>query len=289
MMAEKKYFWLKLKKDFFTSKEMKKLRKIAGGDTYTIIYLKLQLLSLQDEGKLFFDGIEETFAEELALTIDEEPNNVQATMLFLQKCGLVEIVSESEILLSDVPSLIGSESEAAERMRKIRAAKQNAAIGVNTSEQSSNIVQQSSRIFTEIEKEKEKDLETEREKRKRVTAQQVVDLYNETCVSFPSVRSVSDARKKAIKARLNIYSLDDFRSLFEKAEASSFLRGGNERNWQATFDWLIKDSNMAKVLDGNYDDKSSREKPKSRAAAQLDDSYRMIAAWAEGEDDGETR
>ena len=49
MANSKKYYWLKLKNDFFTSKEMKKLRKIAGGDTYTIIYLKLQLLSLQNE------------------------------------------------------------------------------------------------------------------------------------------------------------------------------------------------------------------------------------------------
>jgi predicted phage replisome organizer len=66
----KVYYWLKLNKDFFKGKEIKKLRKIAGGDTYTIIYLKLQLLSLKDEGKLYFDGIEETFAEELALELD---------------------------------------------------------------------------------------------------------------------------------------------------------------------------------------------------------------------------
>ena len=49
------------------------------------------------------------------------------------------------------------------------------------------------------------------------------------------------------------YTLDDFRTLFEKAEASDFLKGGNKRNWSATFDWLISDTNMAKVLDGNYD------------------------------------
>jgi len=69
------------------------------------------------------------------------------------------------------------------------------------------------------------------------------------------VRSLSDARKKAIKARLNTYDLDAFKTMFEKAEASDFLKGSNERNWTATFDWLLKDSNMAKVLDGNYDNK----------------------------------
>ena len=64
-------------------------------------------------------------------------------------------------------------------------------------------------------------------------------------------------RKKTIKARLNTYSLDDFKKLFEKSEASDFLKGKNERNWIATFDWLIKDANIAKVLDGNYDNKQA--------------------------------
>ena len=53
--------------------------------------------------------------------------------------------------------------------------------------------------------------------------------------------------------------------LFENAENSSFLKGSNDRNWTATFDWLIKDSNMAKVLEGNYADKgrpAGRQKEK---------------------------
>lgn len=85
-------------------------------------------------------------------------------------------------------------------------------------------------------------------------------MYNETCVSFPRCASLSDNRKKAIGARLKTYSFDDFKSLFEKAEASAFLKGANNRNWNATFDWLIKDANMAKVLDGNYDDKKKPPK-----------------------------
>ena len=85
-----------------------------------------------------------------------------------------------------------------------------------------------------------------------VSAQQIVDLYHEICKSYPKVRSLSETRKKAIKARLRKYSLDDFRELFEKAEASDFLKGNNSRNWSATFDWLINEQNMTKVLEGNY-------------------------------------
>ena len=101
----------------------------------------------------------------------------------------------------------------------------------------------------EIESEKGKDKE-------RIDYQLIADMYNSICTSFPSIRSLSDARKKAIAARLKTYTIDDFRTVFENAEASSFLKGGNSRNWTATFDWLMKDTNMAKVLDGNYCDKS---------------------------------
>lgn len=86
------------------------------------------------------------------------------------------------------------------------------------------------------------------------------ELYNSVCGSYPRLVKMSDARKKAINARLKTgYTLDDFRKLFEKAEASDFLKGANKRNWSATFDWMICDSNMAKVLDGNYDPKDQEE------------------------------
>jgi hypothetical protein len=69
------------------------------------------------------------------------------------------------------------------------------------------------------------------------------------------LKALSDARKKAIKARLKKYTVDDIKRVFEKAEQSDFLKGGNGRNWAASFDWLLKDRNFAKALDGNYDNK----------------------------------
>lgn len=101
--------------------------------------------------------------------------------------------------------------------------------------------------------------------RECINYQQIADMYNDTCVSFPRLTKLSDARKKAIRARMKQYTVDDFKKLFEMAEGSSFLKGENGRNWSANFDWLLKDSNMAKVLDGNYQDKDStsdRGKPK---------------------------
>lgn len=90
------------------------------------------------------------------------------------------------------------------------------------------------------------------------SAQDIIDLYNSICTSYPAVRSKSDARVKAIKARMRIYGVEDFKRLFEIAEGSAFLKGANNRNWSANFDWLIKDANMAKVLDGNYSTKQTK-------------------------------
>lgn len=253
----KRYYWLKLKEDFFNSKPMLKLRKIAGGDTYTIIYLKLQLLSLKNEGKLYFDNIEDSFAEELALEIGEDADNVKVTLLYLQKFGLLEYASEDEIMLHEVPLSIGKETASAERVRRHREKQK--ALQCNNDVTTCN---------TEIEKDIEKDTDIEKEKdiekRDRVDYQLIAGMYNDICISFPKLNTLSDARKKAIKARLNTYTIDDFKLLFAKAEASDFLKGKNSRDWQASFDWLIKDANMAKVLDGNYDNKGQKPEQTER-------------------------
>lgn len=275
----KKYYWLKLKRDFFTSLSMKKLRRIAGGDTYTIIYLKLQLLSLKDEGYLYHEGIEGTIYEEMALALDEDEENVKATMLFLEAMGLLEKKTDHEYLLTEVPFLIGSETDKAELMRRKRA-QARLESGNNVTAELPDVTLCYTEKEIEKEKEEEIEIETEGEKREKTNYELIARMYNDTCVSFPRLTTLSDARKKAIKARLNTYSLDDFKRLFELAESSTFLKGGNNRNWSATFDWLIKDSNMAKVLDGNYND---RTQATNKTAQDLNDFYSMAKDWAESE------
>ena len=91
----KKYYWLKLKDNFFNQKEVKKLRRIAGGDTYTIIYLKMQLLSIKKDGIIEFEGTEKDLAEQLSYEIDEDGDNIQTTLLFLKANNLIEEISEN--------------------------------------------------------------------------------------------------------------------------------------------------------------------------------------------------
>ncbi len=119
----KRYYWLKLQEDFFKSKRIKKLRKIAGGDTYTIIYLKMQLLAMKRGGVLEYTGLEPTFADELALDLDEEPENVKVTIGFLLSCGLLETSDDREYFVPYAVLNTGSECASAKRVREHRGRK----------------------------------------------------------------------------------------------------------------------------------------------------------------------
>lgn len=120
-MAEKKYYWLKLQADFFDSLRIKKLRKLAGGDTYTIIYLKMQLLSLKAGGILKYTGIENSFAEELALDMDEDVENVAVVLQFLENAKLIETSDGIEYLLPYAAENVGHKGDGAERVARFRA------------------------------------------------------------------------------------------------------------------------------------------------------------------------
>lgn len=156
MSEPKRYFWLKLHKDFFQRKEIKRLRKIAGGDTYTIIYLKMLLRSIMSEGKLYFDGLEEDFAAEVALDLDESEENVQITITYLLNSGLLEMRSDDEYYLPDTKNSTGCETAVAARVRRHREKQK--ALQCNT-----DVTQVKHLCNGEIEKEIEKEIDKEKE------------------------------------------------------------------------------------------------------------------------------
>ncbi len=156
-MAEKQYFWLKLENNFFKQKEIKKLRRIAGGDTLTIIYLKMALLSLENNGVLVYEGIEEDFASELALELDEDTDNIKMVLAFLQQHKMIETKGE-DFYLNRIPEMTGKETGAAKRMRVSRQRKKQ--LECNDVTPKLHRVAQS---YTEKELEKEIELDTEKD------------------------------------------------------------------------------------------------------------------------------
>lgn len=147
-------------------------------------------------------------------------------------------------------------------------------IGVQNSTQIG--VQNSAQISDTLYKHKQKQKRNEKntanavQEKSEPFEEQIIairELYDSVCGSYPRPVKLSEARKEELRARLSDgYTVKDFRKLFELAEASDFLKGENDRGWSATFDWLIADANMTKVLDGNYENRSSAKNTKKPAS-----------------------
>ena len=163
------------------SKRIKKLRKMAGGDTYTIIYLKMQLLALKTDGVLTWTGLEEDFSTELALDLDESVEDVHVALIYLASCGLIETSDNVNFLLPYVIENTGSETASTQRVREFRARK---ALQCNTDETQ---VKRIGNVEKEIEKEIEK---RDREEREELEKECVADKPPRTRFTAPTVQEV---------------------------------------------------------------------------------------------------
>lgn len=241
--------WIKITTDMFDNRKIKHLRRLPDGNNIVLIWVMLLTMAgrCNANGMIFLTENIPYTPKMLADELNFEENTVRLALDALEQLNM--IVTDSGFF-----SIAGwEEYQNIEGMDKIREQTRKRVAKHREKQKllQGNVTVTDSNA-ADIEEDKEEEIEIEREK---IDYKGIVNTFNSVCVSFPSVKVISDARKKAIKARLKNYSIEDFGTLFEKAEASSFLKGKNSSNWSATFDWLIKDANMAKVLDGNYDDK----------------------------------
>ena len=273
--------WIKISTDIFDNRKIRQILKMPNGDKMTNIWFRLLcmtgisnnhgFITLTDDIPYTVDMLAAEFCEDLEI-VQTAINIFQRFGMIGQENGRFYVNNWEEYQNIDGMERIKEQNR--ERKRKERENKKN-----DVSRDSHVTVTQQ-----DIDKDIDKDIDTDKRHRNKdsdkFTYQLIVDMYNDTCVSFPRLTTLSQARKKAIKARLKVYTVEDFQTLFLKAETSRFLKGENSKDWYATFDWLIKDANMAKVLDGNYDDRFN----KNKTAQRLDDLQDMSFAWAERED-----
>lgn len=208
-MAEKRYFWLKLYEDFFTSKRIKKLRSIAGGDTYTIIYLKMQLKALKTDGYLYFDGVMNDFAEELALDLDEKPDDVKVAINYLMSVGLLETNDGEQYKLPFLEKCIGSETASAQRLRDYRARKKD----VKTLHCNASVTEVKQVGNAEIDIEKEIEIDKDKDIMSG-NAEEIIRYLNEKAGthyrdSKETVRLINARTKDG-------FTVDDFKKVIDK-------------------------------------------------------------------------
>lgn len=194
MAVNRRYYWLQLKEDFFKSKEMKLMRKLPGGEELTIIYLKIMLASLPDEGKIYFEGLAEDLAEELALLIDEDTEAVRMALMFLTKKNLLTTNDNYQFTLEQVPEMIGSETASTRRSRKYREGQK--ALQCNT-----DATKRNGDIEIDIDIEKNIELDQEQEQKNAVGGENLVfkklkEAFGEMSVNGTMVEEVERLLKQ---------------------------------------------------------------------------------------------
>ena len=266
--------WIKITTDIFDDEKILLIESLP--DAYSIIVVWFKLLCMagkQNNSGVFMMNDKIAYTDKMLATIFRmKETTVQLALRTFEDFGMVEIVDgvitipnwgkhqNLDQLESKKEYMRNYMQEYREKQRLLSSGK-------------SNCKTNSKANVSEADKEGDKEKEEDK-KEKKIDYQLIADMYNSICTSFPSLRSLSESRKKAIAARLKTYTVDDIRTVFENAEASSFLKGGNNRNWTASFDWLMKDANMAKVLDGNYSDKKRNTSGYQSASKQINrDDY----------------
>lgn len=170
------------------------MRKLPGGEELTIIYLKIMLASLPDEGKIYFEGLAEDLAEELALLIDEDTEAVRMALMFLSKKNLLTTNDNYQFTLEQVPEMIGSETANARRVRKHRESRK--ALQCNT-----EVTKCNGDIEIDIDIEKDIELDLDQEQKNAVGGENLIfkklkEAFGEMSVNGTMVEEVERLLKQ---------------------------------------------------------------------------------------------
>ena len=125
MAKTKIYFWLKVDKKFFDNLFIKRLKNMPGGYTMTVIYIRLMLESLEDDCILYYEGYFDSLVQELALKLDVSEDDINMTVAYFTKCGLIQIDDDGHATLSQAKAMVESETNWAKYKRDQRKNSQN--------------------------------------------------------------------------------------------------------------------------------------------------------------------
>lgn len=273
MATGKRYYWMKLKESFMTSDTIDYFMSQHNGANYVVLYQMLCLKTINTDGKLSRQ------IGEIMIPYDVEKiqrdckwfstDTIRIALNLYKSFGLIYEDKDGVLVLTDHQTLVGSETDWAEKRRRQRLEQDNIPqISVNMGGENVPItVPNYVPTDNRYKDNRDIDIRDEEEDITTLSASQselqcpfskIRDLYHEICVSYPKIKAIDGNRRKAVAARWRTYnSLDTFKELFQIAQASSFLKGQNDRNWIADFDWMMKPSNFSKILEHKYDNRTS--------------------------------
>lgn len=282
MATGKKFYWIKLKKDFMTSDTVDFLMGQKNGAQYVVLYQMLCLMCINTSGELARQ------IGEVIIPFDVDKiqrdckyfsrDTVTIALGLFRKLGLIYEQESGSLIIADFEELIGSETDYANQKRIQRKGGQLRRhledIGVdNVSGAVSDLSIQSKSIEKEI-RERDKSSETETDKNENLitvsneTVRQtevrlIVEAWNELQdygIKPISKLSAGTKRYASLVARIKQYNVADILAAIDRIKASEFLQGKNKNGWTITFDWFVLPNNFHKVFEGNYDDKNAADR-----------------------------
>jgi predicted phage replisome organizer/uncharacterized phage protein (TIGR02220 family) len=214
MSDNKRYYYLKLKDNFFDSDEMIVLESMPDGHLYSNILLKLYLRSLKNDGKLMFNERIPFNSTMLAQVTRHSVGNVEKAIQLFRELGLIEVLDNGAIYMLDIQNFIGKSSTEADRIRNYRAKIASEKDSVQTLEQKPYKCNDKSTPELEIELEIELDKDILSCKQDVIPFKEIVGYLNQQANT--NFRASGADTKKHIKARWNDgFRLDDFKKVID--------------------------------------------------------------------------
>ena len=270
--------WIKITTDIFDDDKILLIESLPEKDSLIVVWFKLLCMAgKQNNSGVFTLNDRIAYTDEMLATIFRRPiNTVRLALQTFEQFGMIDIIDGVITIPNwgkhqNLDQLESRKEYMQNYMKEYRAKqKQKALTDSKTSKVNSKVNSKTNVNTAEKNKNKKRiDKEIEEEKREK----EIADLFKSLCPSFSSVQVITESMKTDIAESLKQYTDEQIKTAFTKAEQSSFLKGDNERKWKASFDWLVKPENIAKVLNGNYDD----QKDTSGRSYDLEAYERMTA------------
>lgn len=276
MAKTKVYFWLKFDKKFFENIFIKRLKGMPGGYTMTVIYIRLMLESLESDCILYYEGYFENLKTELAIKLDVTEDDINMTMAYFTKCGLIQIDSDGNAELPQAKAMLEQETNQAQYMREYRKNKALQKTKDNiVNNQDNNVSEALTSCKTEIDIDKDIEIESdisnhilsinnkqeiykyfENKTGRLVTPLQTEKFENELARLVPSLELV----KKAIDETVATHDSKKY----NLAYLTGILRNWGSRGWTAP--------EMVENAKREYEEskKTSKEKPSAEFLEAMD-------------------
>lgn len=286
MASNKRYYWLKLKADFFKRHDIRVIESMQNGKDYVLFLLKLMTESIHHEGNLRFSDTLPYNEEMLSAITNTNVDIVRSAMKIFVNLGMVDILDDETIYMTEVEKLIGSETQSTIRSRKSRAKQlENAVYTDNLLQCNTNATQVQQNCNT---RDKSKRIEKENIQPTTKTNKQLSNQdFNKKDdgdgeISIPSFKEVEDFTKEK---KLSI----DAKYFYDFNESRKWKdnNGAPIKNWQALLiSWAYGLNNKNKAKDGYLRDltEEEREKIKSTIVNAIDLSDAELDSLLLGEE-----